>query len=109
MKTAIIQLFVPSSHFKKCRVQYQLATTGKGYLYEILSVEEVINKENKWPVDKVLQLNDHKAIDHQIACATQNEFSKKELGVDMTKNKPANKPKTVIKHKPETDDQDLPL
>ena len=109
MKTAIIQLFCPSSSFKKCRVEYEVATSGRGYLYEILSVHEVIRKDNVWPVDKILQFNDHKAIDHQIACATQNEFSKAELGIDMTKNKPANKPKSVIRHKPETDDQNLPL
>ena len=92
MKTTI-QLFTPESSFKRCEVTYAPVTL-KGYLYALEHVKES-HSGREWPVDSILQLNDHSSIDEQIAKATQNEYSKSELGVDLEKVKPTKKRKPV--------------
>lgn len=106
MRTATIQLFTPASCFKRCTVTYEVAKSGKGYLYEIHAVHETIRSDIHWPVEKILQLNVRKDIDHQIAAKTQNEFSKKELGIDMTKVKPKKK-SVVVKEYTRTEEEEL--
>ena len=106
MKTTSILLFTPGSAFKRCTINYEVAKSGRGYLYEIHSCHETIRHDVHWPVDEILQLNDRKYIDHEIAAKTQNEFSKAELGIDMTKTKPKKK-SVVVKEYTKTEEEEL--